>query len=122
MANTTIHVTTLTANAATANPTGTAIAAANTHVVTPTVPLRRVFLRFTNSFAGAKVFTILAGDNPPADAAGQGNLTKSLAQDEVWWVGPLTSARFLQNDGTVQITVEAATTGFIEAFQVPKGA
>lgn len=122
MANTTVHVTTLAANTATAKPAGTAIVAANTHVITPTKPLRKVLVRLINTTASTKVWTVVAGDNPPADASGQGNLDVSLTDgsttaQETWLV--LDSARFLQNDGTIQVTVAASTTGFIEAFQLP---
>jgi hypothetical protein len=118
MADTTVNVTTLALNASTANPTGTAIAAANSHVITPTKETSKVAIRLTNTFAGAKVFTIEAGDSPPADAAGQGSLAISLAQDDVVFV-VLESARFLKSDGNIRITVAASTTGFIEAIQLP---
>lgn len=122
MANTTVHVTTLTLNAATAKPAGTAIVAANTHVITPTKRLGKVFLRFINTTASTKVWTVVAGDNPPADAAGQGNLDVSLTDgsttaQETWVV--VEGARFLQNDGTINVTVASGTTGTIEAFQLP---
>lgn len=121
MAVTTVPNTPLTPGS-TLDVAGTVIAAANTHTITPTKPLRKVIIRLTNTFGGAKVFTLLAGDNPPADAAGQGNLTVSLADGSVTptvaYLTGLESARFLQNDGTLNITVAAATTGFIAAFQL----
>lgn len=122
MANTTVHVTTLTLNAATAKPAGTAIVAANNHVITPTKRIGKVFLRFINTTASTKVWTVVAGDNPPADAAGQGNLDVSLTDgsttaQETWVL--VEGSRFLQNDGTIVVTVASATTGFIEAFQLP---
>lgn len=118
MADTAVHVTTLALNASTANPTGTAIVAANTHVITPTKATSKLAIRLTNSFAGAKDFTILKGDNPPADAAGQGDLVISLAQNDVVFV-VVESARFMQDNGTIRITVASSTTGFIEAIQLP---
>jgi len=118
MADTTVNVTTLALNASTANPTGTAIAAANTHVITPTRETSKVAVRLTNTFAGAKDFTIVAGDSPPADAAGQGDLVLSLAQNDVVFV-VLESARFLKSNGNIHVTVAAATTGFIQAIQLP---
>jgi len=99
---------------------GTAIVAANTHVITPAGPLEEMVILVNNTFAGAKVFTVVAGDNPPADAAGLGALTVSVAQDAVMAIGPLSSARFLQSNGTLQITVAAGTTGFIQPLQVPR--
>lgn len=118
MADTAITSTTLALNAGTAQPAGTAIVAANTHVITPTKAWSKVIVRLNNTFAGAKVFTILAGDNPPADAAGQGNLAISLAQDATQLV-VLESSRFSQDNGTIRINVEASTTGFISSIQLP---
>lgn len=118
MADTAVTVTTLALNASTANPAGTAIVAANTHVITPTKASSKLAIRLTNSFAGAKDFTILKGDTPPADAAGQGDLVVNLAQDAIGWV-VIESARFIQDNGTIRINVAAATTGFIAAIQLP---
>jgi len=64
--------------------------------------------------------TIVAGDNPPAGAAGQGNLTKSMAQNETWVLGPLSSARFLQSDGTLQIDLAASFAGEVTAYYIPE--
>lgn len=122
MANTTIAVTDLTQNASVANPAGTAIVAANTHTITPTKASRKLLIRLTNTTASTKVFTVTAGDNPPADASGQGQLDVSLTDGsttpQIAWV-TIESARFLQNDGTVVITVASGTTGNIAAFQMP---
>lgn len=122
MANTTVHVTTLSNSATTANPAGTAIVAADNHVITPTKASRKVFLRLTNTTGSTKVFTLVAGDNPPADASGQGDLTVSLTDGsttpQTAFVA-LDAARFKQNDGTYIVTVASGTTGNIEAFQLP---
>ena len=122
MANTAITLTELSLNTATLNTAGTAIVHANTHVITPTKRLDKVLIRITNTTASEKVATIVAGDNPPADAAGQGNVTVTLAAgDSTATFGHivLESARFLQNDGTIQITVASGMTGYIAAFQLP---
>ena len=122
MANTTVHVTTLTKNATTANPTGTAIEHANTHVITPTKPLRDIIIRIAHTTAPAKSATIKAGDHPPALAAGQGDLSVTLADATAgtieYFVGPLERA-FPQDDGTIQVEFDENTTGFVEAFQLP---
>jgi len=118
MADIPITLTTLARNASTAQPAGTAIVAANTHVIAPTKASSKVIVQLNNTFAGAKDFTILAGKNPPADAAGQGDLVVSLAQNATGLV-VLESARFWQSDGTIRINVAAATTGFISAIQLP---
>lgn len=122
MANTTVHVTTLSNSATTANPTGTAIVAADNHVITPTKASRKVFLRLTNTTNASKAFTLKAGDNPPADAAGQGDLSVTLTDGsttpQIAFVA-LDASRFKQDDGTYIVTVASGTTGYIEAFQLP---
>lgn len=105
-----------------ADVAGTAVVAANGHVITPTKGSRKVLIRLVNTFAGAKVFTVVAGDSPPASAAGQGNLDISIADGSTTPVAKyvvLDSARFMQDNGTIRITVAASTTGFITAFQLP---
>lgn len=122
MADTAVHVSTMGLNTALANPAGTAIVAANTHTITPTKATRKVLIRITNTTASTKIATITAGANPPADAAGQGGLDVSLTDGSTT---PQTafvvveSARFLQKNGTIVITVAAAMTGSIEAIQLP---
>jgi|AntRauTorcE11898_2_1112593.scaffolds.fasta_scaffold18665_3 hypothetical protein len=122
MADTAITGTALSLNSATANPAGTAIVHANTHVITPTGASSKLAIRLTNTAASEKVMTILAGDNPPADAAGQGDLAITFAAGDstpvVKWV-VIESARFIQNNGTIRIDVAASTTGNIAAIELP---
>ncbi len=130
MARTVIPLTTLTANTAVADPTngGTAIDATNNHYINlGNVPLEEVVIRVTNTTASTKTVVVKAGDNPPADAAGQGDsgslsLTDGSTTPTRGWFGPLTSARFVQSDGTVNIDVAASMTGFIAVFQIPRTA
>jgi hypothetical protein len=98
-----------------ADVAGTAIVAANGHVITPTKRSGKVLIRLRNTFAGAKVFTVEAGDNPPASSAGQGDGSTTAVDG---WLC-LETARFLQSNGTIRITVAASTTGTITAFQLP---
>jgi hypothetical protein len=124
MARAALTVTTLTANTAVADvlaSAGVAIDATNSHVLTVAEALDSYIIRINNTTAGTKVATIKAGDNPPADAAGQGDLAVSCTNGQVKFVGPLESARFIQNDGTVLIDIEAGMTGFIQVFRVPRG-
>ncbi len=122
MADIAVPISPLGLNASTANPAGTAIVAADNHVITPDRASKKIAIRLTNTTAGTKVFTVLAGDNPPATAAGQGNLTVSLTNGsttpQIAWV-VVETARFLQSDGTIRITVEASTTGNIAALGLP---
>jgi len=130
MARTVIPLTTLTANTAVADPSngGTAIDATNNHYINlGNVPLEEVVIRVKNTTASTKTVTIKAGANPPADAAGQGDsgtlsLTDGSTTPTYGWFGPLTSARFVQADGTVNIDVAASMTGYIAAFRIPRTA
>jgi len=122
MADTAIPITSLGLNANTANPAGTAIVAANNHVVTPDRATKRLAIRLTNTTGSSKVFTVVAGDSPPANAAGQGDieitLTDGSTTPQITWV-VVESARFIQSDGTVVVTVAAATTGNIAVLGLP---
>ena len=101
---------------------GTAIVDGNTHVITPTGRLEDMVIIVDNTEGSTNVVTVLAGDNPPAMSAGLGNkaLTTIAATTGRIILPPLESARFLQDNGTVRITVEAGMTGFILALQKPR--
>lgn len=91
------------------------------HVVTVDFPLEELVLRFTNTNASNRTATIVAGDTPPALSAGQGNLVITVpATTGDMTVAGLESARFLQNDGTLQIDLEASYAGAVRAFRVPR--
>lgn len=126
MARTALAVTTVTANTSTADPAGDDLDATNDHVFTPTAPTHEYLIRVTNTTSSTKTIQIKAGDNPPADAAGAGDLTVSFGAGNVTpvtkWIGPLSSARFIQNDGTVNIDVDGSMTGKIAVFLVPRNA
>ena len=101
---------------------GTAIVNANTHVITPTGRLEDGILMVQNTFNGAKDVTILAGDNPPAYSSGQGNLVVKVADGDASHaavaIKNLESARFLQNNGTLRVTVESGMTGYMYWLQI----
>lgn len=122
MADTAVPLSSLTLNASTADPAGTAIVHANTHVITPTGPWSKLAIRFVNTTASEKIVTVTVGDNPPAQSAGQGTITSTLAAGDstptaAWVV--LESARFAQDNGTIRITVASSMTGSITAFKLP---
>jgi hypothetical protein len=124
MARATVAVTDLVRNSSVASPAGTAIDATNHHALTVgTTPCQRLIIRVTNTTASTKAATIKAGDNPPADAAGQGDLSVSLtagdATPTVKYV-VLEGARFLQNDGTINIDIASGMTGFVAAYRIPQ--
>jgi hypothetical protein len=120
MARTAIPVSDLTPNAAFADPAGTAVDPANDHVITGVQP-EELVLRIVSTFAGAKLFEVKAGVSPPALEAGQGDLDVSI-NAATRWLGPFTSGRFSQADGSIFVDVEAAATGTITAFRVPRTA
>jgi hypothetical protein len=120
MARTAVAYSTLIGNSNLTDPAGTALDATNDHVINAAVPERTV-LRVTNTSGSDRILTIKAGDYPPALAAGQGDLTVTIAATTgVQWIGPLESGRFLQADGTLEIDVVASHTGTVTAFLVPK--
>ena len=123
MARTAVPVTVLTANTFVADPAGTTADPTNDHSIDPgRVPLGEIVLRIKQTDVSARVATIVAGDNPPALEAGLGDLTKSMAQNEVWFVGPLTSGRFIQSDGLLHIDLAASFAGTVTAFRIPRNA
>jgi hypothetical protein len=107
------------ANGELTDPTPVTIDATNQHVIPAAGQSQRIVLRVKNTFAGSKVVTVKAGDKEPAFRAGLGDLAVTLAQNAVKWIGPLESARFIQNDGTIEVDVASGTTGEITAFQWP---
>ncbi len=86
----------------------------------PATAGRDLVVRLTNTDddTGLTV-TFLAGDYPPAMAAGQGNLAVTVAFGTTRVV-TLESGRFLQSDGTISVDV-TVNTGKITPFVLPKG-
>lgn len=114
MANATaITVTALPGNTVVAQPTGNALDTGTAAVTLYTSAVNesdRLIFECTNTAAAAATFSVVAGDNPPAFRAGLGALTSSnVAQNGVVILGPLESARFMQNDGTVGVTTTPST-------------
>lgn len=116
MARTEVPYSDLVPNGDLADPAGTTLDDANDHVIVDADPELTV-LRVTNTDTAAHTVTVLAGDNPPAIAAGQGNGTFSVPASGTQWFGPFESGRFLQNDGSVLIDIESAHAGAITAFR-----
>jgi len=108
-------------NSSLTDPAGTALSAANDHVIVAAKPEQTV-LRVTNTHDSAHDITIKAGDYPPALAAGLGDLVVTVPLTSgVMWIGPFESGRFLQSDGSMLIDVETNHAGTITAFLVPRG-
>ena len=100
--------------------TGTVADPTNDHSVDlGGVPLEEVIFRFTNTNGSDRVATIVAGDNPPASAAGQGNLAITVpATTGDMMVGGLESARFIQSDGLVHIDLATSFAGTVVAMRL----
>lgn len=122
MPRTAVTVTTLTPNAGIAAPATTAIDPTNGHYVASPGPLEELFLIIGATFAGSKNYTIKGGDNPPADRSQDVVLA---INNTTRWVGPFTSAQFVQSgaeSGQLHVDVEAGATGTIAAVYVPRTA
>ena len=115
MANATaITVTSLTENQiATAQPTADVLdtgTAAVTLAAAIGGAAGRCILEVKNTAAANLVVSVLAGDNPPAQNAGQGALaTGNIAQNAVLILGPFASDRVIQDDGSLSVTFTPAS-------------
>lgn len=114
-----IALSNLTPNADFADPAGTAAGATNI-VGSAGVPLEQVVLRVVTATA-TTVLTVKAGSNPPSLSAGQGDLAVSCTVG-TRYIGPFTSARFMQADGTMNVNSATAANHTITAFRLPRTA
>lgn len=125
MARVALPYSTLVSNGNLLDPTGVAtVAGAGNGLQTPDIsPNRRqsvpelTLLRVANASGGSGTISVLAGTNPPNVAAGQGNLTVTVANSTTQWVGPFESNRFIQSDGS--LIVESSVVMTVTAFKVP---
>src|SRR3954469_7130198 len=99
MARTAVTVAELTANGSVADAATNAVDPTNGHVISG-VQLEELVLRVNLTFAGSKNVTIKAGANPPALSAGKGDLVVAI-NNTTKIIGPFTSERFVQKDGTL---------------------
>lgn len=122
MARVNVPLTTIGPNARTANPAGTAADETDGHTVSG-APLEEIVLRVTLASAGdAATVTVLAGDSPPALEAGLGNLAASCPDDAISFIGPFTSGRFAQADGSLEFDIDDETGVTIAALRIPRTA
>lgn len=90
-------------------------------VVVNSAEPERTVIRVTNTEGSTNTVTIQSGDNPPALAAGQGDLVVTVAATTgARYIGPLESGRFLQNDGSMEIDFESGMTGTIDILLLPR--
>lgn len=93
---------------------GTAIDATKTMQVL--YPIEgKLLLVINNTFAGSKNFTLKAGSFL---SAGQGDYTFAVGQNDVVYL-VVSSTRFKDSDGYLNITFEDSTTGFVRAIALP---
>ncbi|MFF3558964.1 hypothetical protein ACFYXS_02830 [Streptomyces sp. NPDC002574] len=124
MARTNVPFSNLVGNGSLADPAGTALDATNDHEISlASVHAEELVIRVTNTHSSAHTVTIKAGgSNPPAWRGGQGDLTASVAANTgVTWIGPLSSSRFQQAGGKLNIDIEPSHAGTITVFKVPRG-
>jgi hypothetical protein len=110
------------------DPAGTAADQANgmnIAMTTTTIPPsydaeRGVLLRVNNSAANALNLIVRAGAYPPAMRQFLGDLLVNIPAGKTLWVGPLEMSRHAQSDDSINIDFQAAFTGTITAFVLPK--
>ena len=100
----------------TAALTATAVDPTNGHVVTPTDP-NALFVIVLNTYAGTRTVTLKAGDEDVSPNAAQGDQVISVAQNELRAI-KVDCSRHLQNDGTVNIDLQASITGSVFGVEV----
>lgn len=109
----------LSPNNSTAATTGAATGSTNI-VSAAGVPLEEIMLVATVTTATTNV-TVKAGDYPPALSAGQGDLVVA-APVGVTYIGPFTSARFMQDDGTMNVNVATSANVVLAVVRIPRTA
>jgi len=121
MATTQLTYANLVPNSNLLQPAGTTLVAAATNdMQLANAEPEKTVLRVTNSDDDtALTITVKAGDNPPALAAGQGDLAVIVAFGTTQFLGPFESGRFVQSDGSMMIE-STTTTGTITALKVPR--
>lgn len=120
MARAAVTYTDLLANSSIVESAGTALNATDDHVINAAKP-ELTIIAISNTDDDTNLTAVIkAGDYPPAAAAGQGDLTVTVAFGTKVFFGPFESGRFLQADGTMEIDVNQ-TTGKIWAYRIPRG-
>lgn len=117
MARTAVPVTDLTTAATVADPAGTTADPTNGHTITGARP-EVLTIRVKNTTGGALNAILRAGTFPLAESSGQGDLTVAVGAGATVFINPSESARFLQNDGSVSLDLQAGFTGTVTAFKV----
>lgn len=118
MARTAVAYVPLVANSSLLDPAGTTYDVADGMIITAAKP-EHTILKCTNTDDDTGLNVVVkAGDYPPAWAAGQGDLTVTVAFGTTRFIGPFESGRFLQSDGSMHIDA-TVNTGKITPLLVP---
>jgi hypothetical protein len=120
-----ITVTACSANGAVNQPAVQAIDTDGTVPIAVGGAMDRLILEIINAAAAALTVTIKAGDNPPSPLAA--DLAVALAATgtptDKRIIGPFESARFLQDDGSVNVAFLAASStpnATVRCYRLPK--
>lgn len=90
--------------------------------VTGAIP-EQTLIRVANTEGSTNTLTVQSGANPPALAAGLGDLVVTVAATTgVQYVGPFEGGRFMQSDGSLWLDFETGMTGTIDVLTVPRNA
>jgi hypothetical protein len=90
--------------------------------VTGAIP-EQTLIRVANTEASTNTVTVQSGANPPALAAGLGDLVVTVAATSgVQYIGPFEGGRFMQSDGSLWLDFETGMTGTIDILTVPRNA
>lgn len=120
MARDNVAVTPLSVNAGTALPAGTTINHSNGANIALAGNTRGIVVLVTNVDTNPHNVTVRAGADPPAGAQGLGDLVQAIAASSTE-VLTLTSHRFVQADGSINIDFDAGLdTGKISCLQISK--
>jgi hypothetical protein len=118
----------LAANSAISLPTAQAIDTNGTVPIDAKGQTDLLIIEVVNTDDAALTVAVKAGDNPPAQRAGLGDLSVALAASgggatASRMIGPFESARFAQDDGKVNVTFTAATgapAASVRVYRLPR--
>lgn len=104
----------LTANSVISQPTAQAIDTSGTVPINSVKRPHLIIIEVVNTDDAALTVLVKAGDNPPAQRQGLGDLSVALAATgggatAARIIGPFEAARFMQDDGRIDVTFTPAT-------------
>ena len=92
----------------------------NTGVITNVSPSNLLFIVLYENGGGAATVTFKAGDNPPAQRQGLGDLAVAVPASDALVIC-IEAARFLQDDDTIDAEVTTNNV-HMAVFRIPNGA